>query len=144
MYTNWKLTYCHIWCLSNVGCATGTSSGEGPSLVIKAHTPLLRMPLNVQGSLPVHIPACLCSRAGLSLYLLKLRQQGCSMLTPCILDALVVSLVCGRSLWPLPTLLDVLMGDGLCPLGEGLCLLGPVCPPSVWALPAQYPFSLLP
>ena len=44
----------------------------------------------------------------------------------------------------MPTLLDVLVGalvgEGLCPLGEGVCLSGTVYPPSVWALRAPYPF----
>ena len=62
---------------------------------------------------------------------------------PCILDALVTSLVCRRSPWLMPALLDVLVGalvgEGLCPLGEGLCLPVGACMPtrSVWALCAH-------
>ena len=54
------------------GCATGPLSGTRLSLVIKAHIPLLRMLLAVQGSLPVNIPASLCCRAGLCFHLFKL------------------------------------------------------------------------
>ena len=48
----------------------------------------------------------------------------------------------------MPALLDVLVGalvgEGLCPPGEGLCLSGLVCLPSVWALhaPNSFPFAI--
>ena len=136
MYMNWKLTVIFsvglMW-----GCAAGPSSGEGLSLVIKVHAPLLGMPLYGQGSLPVDIPACLCCRVVLSLHLLKLWQQGCSVLTPCILELLVVSFLCRRFPYPMPTLLDVPVG--VLP-GKGVCL---PCWYD-WALPAHWYDWVLP
>ena len=120
MYTNWKLTYYFV------GCVPGPLSGEGPNLVIRDRGSLLRMPLNLWGSLPVSIPACLCQRSNLSFHWFKLWELCCSLRSPCILNELVVTFVCGRSPWPMPALLDVLVGalegEGLCPPGWGLCL----------------------
>ena len=78
------------------------------------------------------------SRANLSFHLFNLWELCCSLWSPCILNVLVVTLVCGRSPWPMPTLLDALVGalagEGLCPPGEGLCLpIGP-CLPAIWWL----------
>ena len=121
MYTNWKLTYYFV------GCVPGPSLWEGSSLVIKACGPLLRTPLNMQGLLPVDISACLCWRANLSFHLFRLWEPFCSLWSPCILYELVVTFVCGRSPWPMPALLDVLVGalegEGLCPAGWGSLLV---------------------
>ena len=89
-YMNWKLGWIHcrnidrmLWTENSLtilwGCVPGPLSWEGPSLVIKACGPLLRVPLNVQGSLPVDIPACLCWRANLSFHLLRLWEPFCSL-----------------------------------------------------------------
>ena len=134
MYTNCKL---HLLSYSMLGCVPDPSSWEGPSLVIKACGPLLRMPLNMQGLLPVDISACLCWRANLSFHLFRLWEPFCSLWSPCILYELVVAFVCGRSPWPMPALLDVLVGalegEGLCPPGGVLCLSPDwALPPAVW------------
>ena len=108
----------------------------------------------------VSIPACLCQRSNLSFHWFKLWELCCSLWSPCILNELVVTFVCGRSPWPMPALLDALVGalegEGLCPPGWGLCLprwlglaarrmicmsRGLACPPGgVSACPVFFPF----
>ena len=125
-------------------CAVGPLSGKGLSLVIKAHAPLQRMPLNVQGSLPVDIPACLCSRAGLFSICSSCENRCCSLWSSCILDALVVflcmwevSLTTAHTPW-LSWLVSHWLRVSACPSGLA-CPSGHVCLPYDDCV-CQYPF----
>ena len=87
-------------------------------------------------------------RVVLSLHLLKLWHQGCSMLTPCILESLVISFLCRRFPWAMPMRLDAPVGV---PLGMGVWAftahhadwLGRACP-LVWLGLARtlFPFAI--
>ena len=87
------------------------------------------------------------------LHWFKLWELCCSLWSPCILNELVVTFVCGRSPWSMPALLDVLVGalegEGLCPPGWGSLptgvgsLLAPdwALLPAIWlCVLYRYPF----